>query len=110
MRTRRNTYKRFIKNNKVAWRNFNCAFFLGSLIMAGGSYEVIISNIKDREDCAGLRVILWSALILHTINTFVTLINLCGLETKCCFYNAVCTLAVVEMIAIVWLQVVYFNA
>ena len=40
-RSRRNAYKRFITNNRVAWRNFNCAFFFGSVIMAAGSYEVI---------------------------------------------------------------------
>ena len=78
--------------------------------MAAGSYEVIIYNKQEREDCAGLRIVLWSALLLHTINTFVTLINLCGLETKMCRYNAISTLGVIEMIFIVWLQVGYFNA
>ena len=46
-RSRRNAYKRFKSNNKVAWRNFNCAFFFGSLIMASGSYEVIQFNKQE---------------------------------------------------------------
>lgn len=78
--------------------------------MASGSYEVIKYNERERSDCGGLRIILWSALFLHSINTFVTLINVCGLEMKICCYDAIVTLGVVEMIAIVWLQVGYFNA
>ena len=78
--------------------------------MAGGSYEVIEYNKLEREDCAGLRVILFSAFILHGINSLVTLINVCGLEMKLCCYDAICTLGVIEMIMIVWLQVGYFNA
>lgn len=78
--------------------------------MASGSYEVIQYNKLEKEDCAGLRIISWSALVLHAINSLVTLINICGLEMKVCCYDAIVTLGVVEMIMIIWLQVGYFNA
>lgn len=78
--------------------------------MAAGSYEVIQYNRNNGKDCAGLRGIIWTALFLHSINAIFCLINIAKLEMKLCVFNAVCTLGVTELIAIVWLQVGYFTS
>lgn len=109
-RARRGAYKRFIADHHEGWKVFNVSVFLISVVLALGSYKVIQYNRANGKDCAGLRGIHWTGMLLHWLNAMICLLNLCKLETKVCFFNAICTIGIIEMIVIAWLQVGYFNS
>ena len=106
-RDRRRGYKSFIKENKSFWMwfNFTVAFFSAGFMV--GTYLVLEDNTSD---CANLSFTLYAVVCLHGINILMSLVNLCGLETKICNQNAVCCYVLFEMTILVFMQVSYFSA
>ena len=109
-RERRGAYRRFISEHQEGWRTFNAIVLLVYIAMSLGSYQAIQYNRNYGKDCAGLRSVIWTSMLLHWMNALLCFMNLCKLETKICFYNAICTIGIIEMIVIAWLQVGYFNS
>ena len=104
-RERRAAYNDFKKDNKKFWLWFNlliCFFSIGFLT---GTYFILDYNVND---CGGLRMVLYGVIVLHFINIFMTLLNLCNCETKCCNMAMISIFLTFEILILVWMQVSYF--
>lgn len=75
--------------------------------LIAGTYEVLD---MDPIDCGGIRIVLWASVILHTCNIIVTLMNLCGLETKVCNCNMVFGYGIFQMAIFLFMQFTYFES
>ena len=106
-RSRRKVYKSFKKENKAFWMWFNLLVTFFSAGFLTGTYLILDNSLGD---CGNLKFNLWTVMCLHSMNIFVSLINLCGLETKICNQNCVCVLMIGEAGVLVFMQVTYFNS
>ena len=106
-RARRKGYKNFKLQNKKFWMWFNLlvAFFSAGFLT--GTYIILNNN---QNDCGNLAFNLYVVICLHSLNILMSLINLCGLETKICNQNAVCCFMLFEIAVLVFMQVTYFNS
>ena len=106
-RDRRKRYKNFRKENKQFWMWFN---FLVSFFSVGfmvGTY-LILDN--SQQDCSNLTMSLYLVVCLHALNVIMSLVNLCGVETKICNQNMVCCIVLFEVTMLVLMQVTYFSS
>jgi hypothetical protein len=55
-------------------------------------------------------MVLWFNIMLHTLNLLITLVNLCGYETKLFNCNMVCGISMFQISIFCFMQFVYFEA
>ena len=107
-RAMRRDYKAFKRENSGFWAWFNSIILLFSLGMGGGTYYFL--QDPDNVSCGGIKLVLWTTIILHFVNSLMAMINLCGLEMKLCNSNMVCCFSIFEMTMLVFMQVTYFRS
>lgn len=103
----RRQYRAFIRENKSFWMWFNMTIVFVSLGFGVGTYFIL--NIGE-TDCAMMNMMLWLVIMLHFVNLFASLLNLCGMEKKICNSTLVCAFMIYEVSVLVMMQVTYFNA
>ena len=93
--------------NKPFWYVLNVATLFLAIGFIYGTYYILDWNVTD---CGGIRLVLWCNIILHTMNVLVTLVNICGFETKLFNCNLVCGFSIFQFGIFMFMQFVYFEA
>ena len=76
-RERRRQYIKFVRENKSFWMWFNLIIVFFSIGFGVGTYLILDNAIAD---CGSLSLVLYAVITLHSANTVMCLINLCGIE------------------------------
>ena len=87
------------------WFNAITAFFSAGFLT--GTYFIIDNSIND---CANIRLTLYTVIFLHTVNIIIALINLINKEEQLCFSGMICGLFLFEMSILIFMQFVYFDS
>ena len=95
------------KKNRKFWMTFNAMLAFFSAGFCIGTYMIVENRV---EDCGSLKMNQWFVIVLHCVNTFVALFNLCGLEMKICTQNAASVYIIFVLVDLIFMQVSYFNS
>ena len=85
---------------------FNVLIIVLSIVFSFGTWFILGGD----SECPSLRIILYATIVLNIINIVIAILNLTGNETKVCTGNFICTVAIIEVVMMIWMQVRYFNS